>query len=199
VGFSLFFFINDHDNAAFGYNEEQGLFLWPLITVLRTGMLGDFDIESYSSMLQLIGFVLCTAFITVLLLNLLIANMGDSYAAVKETERLEGLQQRAHMIVEFEALRLLSRGFKYPCHMHIAVAADTDMEATRWQGVTGTIKKELFAIEQKLNRRVGECEVRIAEKLKEHESVLVEVKEMLVRVAQAMPLPERSSGYDILD
>jgi hypothetical protein len=44
-------------------------------------------------------FLFFAFFVIVLMLNLLIAIMGDAYSKVKESELVEGLHERAKMIV----------------------------------------------------------------------------------------------------
>ena len=46
-------------------------------------------------------------FVQIVLLNLLIAIMGDSYEMVKENERLEGLRERAK-IIELRRRKLMT-------------------------------------------------------------------------------------------
>ena len=46
-------------------------------------VLGDYNIADFSSGLSLVVFLLCSLFAAVLLLNLLIAIMGDSYEQVR--------------------------------------------------------------------------------------------------------------------
>ena len=78
----------------------------------------------------------------IVLLNLLIAIMGDSYEKVKEYEAVHALHERAKMIVEMELQHPSWHTF---CgFMHVAEAADEDsMPAPEWVGITGRVKQLL--------------------------------------------------------
>ena len=69
------------------------------------GMLGDFDVDILlvqpSSILIFIFF---QSIVVVLMMNLIIAIMGDSYENVKENETIEALHERAKIIVDMELL-----------------------------------------------------------------------------------------------
>jgi hypothetical protein len=78
-------------------------------------------------------FILVAFFVIVLMLNLLIAIMGDSYEKVKEAETVEGLLGKAKMIVNAELLHdtgsfimMASNRNHYPAYMHIVEAVDDD-------------------------------------------------------------------------
>jgi hypothetical protein len=84
------------------------------------------------------------AFVVVVLLNLLTAIMSDSYEKVKESERVEALQERARIIVEAE--RAHPSWNKYHKYMHIVEAADSSQDRTagvEWEGITDRVKQLL--------------------------------------------------------
>ena len=62
-------------------------------------MLGSYNINDYTKKAAVAMFLLFAFFVIVLMLNLLIAIMGDAYSKVKESELVEGLHERAKMIV----------------------------------------------------------------------------------------------------
>ena len=78
-------------------------------------------------------------------MNLLIATMGDSYEKVKESERVQALQEWAQIIVEAE--RTHPSWHKYHEYMHVAEAADTSTSDaggrnSEWEGInTGRLKQ----------------------------------------------------------
>ena len=81
LGFGFFFATRSPDEHDFD-NEIIGP-LWPFFSVFRLA-LGNFDMEEYSDPLSIFVLLLNLLFSTVLLLNLLIAIMTDSYEQVKE-------------------------------------------------------------------------------------------------------------------
>ena len=65
--------------------------------------LGSFSIGDYTKRAAVSMFLFFAFFVIVLMLNLLIAIMGDAYSKVKESELVEGLHERAKMIVDSRA------------------------------------------------------------------------------------------------
>ena len=74
-----------------------------LFTMWR-GMLGDFDVETLEQPISVAMFVFFQFIVVVLMMNLIIAIMGDSYEMVKENETIEALHERAKIIVDMELL-----------------------------------------------------------------------------------------------
>ena len=99
AGCTCFFAINQPEaGSAFGDFDGVAGFLAPLLTVVLA-MLGSFEIGDYTKRAAVAMFLLFAFFVIVLMLNLLIAIMGDAYSKVKESELVEGLHERAKMIV----------------------------------------------------------------------------------------------------
>jgi hypothetical protein len=99
AGCTCFFAINQPE-AGSAFSDFDGVagFLAPLLTVILA-MLGSFEIGDYTKRAAVAMFLLFAFFVIVLMLNLLIAIMGDAYSKVKESELVEGLHERAKMIV----------------------------------------------------------------------------------------------------
>jgi hypothetical protein len=104
AGCTCFFAINQPEaGSAFGDFDGVAGFLGPLLTVTLAA-LGSFEIEDYTKKAAVGMFLIFAFFVIVLMLNLLIAIMGDAYSKVKESELVEGLHARAKLIVEHERL-----------------------------------------------------------------------------------------------
>ena len=106
--------------------------------------------------------------VVVVLLNLLIAIMGDSYEKVKESERVEALRERAQIIVEAE--RTHQSWHKYHRYMHFVEAADlSEPRPQEWEGITGRVKQLLddkvcevqHKIEDKIDKKNDEMTAKI--------------------------------------
>ena len=71
-------------------------------------MLGDFNAEEFSASLSynttLMLFVVFMFLVNIVLLNLLIAIMGDIFARIQESARAAFLYAKASIIVEFESV-----------------------------------------------------------------------------------------------
>ena len=68
------------------------------------GMLGDFDAEALNQPSSIVMFVFFQFIVVVLMMNLIIAIMGDSYEMVKENETVEALHGQAKVITDMELL-----------------------------------------------------------------------------------------------
>jgi hypothetical protein len=113
VGCTCFFAINQPQaGSAFGNFDGVAGFLSPLLTVTLAA-LGSFDIEDYTTRAAAAMFLVFAFFVIILMLNLLIAIMGDAYAKVKENELVEGLHERAKLIVPERARSLPSSVQEY--------------------------------------------------------------------------------------
>ena len=79
VAFAMFFAIHQPLSKAFTIENKLVGPVWPLnvLTVYRL-ILGDYDVDDFQTSLALLVYVLCVCFASILLLNLLIAIMGDS-------------------------------------------------------------------------------------------------------------------------
>ena len=99
AGCTCFFAINQPEaGSAFGDFDGVAGFLSPLL-VVTLAALGSFSIGDYTKRAAVGMFLFFAFFVIVLMLNLLIAIMGDAYSKVKESELVEGLHERAKMIV----------------------------------------------------------------------------------------------------
>lgn len=109
------------------------LSFWGMIMYAFSMMLGGFDIYFFDSLneFRLLGqvlFIIYILFQMVLLLNLLIAFMGDSYAKVQEKAKTEALRERAGLLVEIELVMgqsYLKRNNYCPRWLHALVPKET--------------------------------------------------------------------------
>eukprot|EP01048_Picozoa_sp_COSAG05_P009691 COSAG05_NODE_808_length_7189_cov_16.336530_10_plen_125_part_00 len=116
IGSTFFFTINLPGEAAWSSNNVLGPF-WPAITMVQF-VFGTFQIADYPGSTAVAFFVLVGFFVVILMLNLLIAIMQDSYDKVKEQEEIEGLREKGKTIVAMELLWPNSHVF--PRFMHLA-------------------------------------------------------------------------------
>ena len=73
------------------------------VTMWRA-MLSDFDVDILQQPSSIVVFMIFQFFVVVLMMNLIIAIMADSYEMVKEHEIIEALHERAKIIVDMELL-----------------------------------------------------------------------------------------------
>ena len=124
--------------------------------------------------------VLFMAIVVVVLLNLLIAIMGDSYGKVKESERVEALRERAQIIVEAE--RTNPHYQNYHQYMHFVEAAESPLELApqEWEGVTGRIKQLLDVQERRVDANMREIQGELDAKL---DANMREIQRLLTSIA----------------
>ena len=139
VGCTCFFAINAPEaSSEFGNFDGVVGFLAPLLKVVLA-TLGSYDIRDYTKKAAVAMFLFFAFFVILLMLNLLIAIMGDSYSMVKESELIEGLRERAKLIVEHELLFPWRQ--TYCRYLHIAeIAAEGSTIPTAWDGIGGRLK-----------------------------------------------------------
>ena len=130
--------------------------------------------------------VLFMAIVVVVLLNMLIAIMGDSYEKVKESERVEALRERAQIIVEAE---LSSRHrHKYHKYMHFVDATDSSelVSFEHWDGITGRVKQLLEAQDGRMkNQLKGEMDA-VRGEMDTVRGELRDIKQLLASVASQL-------------
>jgi hypothetical protein len=140
-------------------------------------MLGNFEIHDFNKSTAILMFLCITFFVMILMLNLLIAIMSDSYDKVKERELVEGLKEKAKTIVGMELLHPSMHSF--PKYMHIA-EPESDMinvsqiRTERDNGMSGRIA----------NRLVKEVDERISV-LEQHSNQRSAVLEQQVKSVEA--------------
>jgi hypothetical protein len=200
--FGFGFFFLTRDPAAFGYDNEVLGIAWPFYSSFLLA-LGAYDAGAYPDWLSLIVLKVAILFSTVLLLNLLIAIMSDSYGFVKESEVVEKQKAKARLVVEHE--RLHPRSNRFPRFMHVLRAAEGGEggEATVWEGIAGKVKKEVASLRsamdekheklqeqnEKLQEQNKELKVELKAQEKKIEMLLSKVDEVLAATAASRTRP----------
>jgi WD40 repeat protein len=158
VGCASFFAINQPEaGSAFSNFDGIAGSFGPFLAVILA-LLGSFDIGDYTKKAAVAMFLFFAFFGIILMLNLLIAIMGDSYSMVKESELVQGLHERAKLIVEHELLYPWRQ--TYCRYLHVAEAVAKDEAApTAWEGLGGRIK----ALKRELVAKVDEDRVELGQ------------------------------------
>jgi WD40 repeat protein len=139
-----------------------------LLTTFR-GALGDFNFENLRqsdnfAILNIAAFVLLFS-VTIVILNLLIAIMGDIYGMVKEVEEGFFMKERAIVCLEYEKMLKFSMfGWGVPDPelfkkwLHVlrpAVDNDRDGKGQEWKGIAGRIVNVGANLENKFVSEIG--------------------------------------------
>ena len=168
---ALFFVINDPFGDAFGMGHDLGP-MRPLVSVFLS-MLGLVELGAFRTGASVGMLCLFLFLVVVVMLNMLIAIMADSYEKVKENEKVHALHERATMVVDME---LQHPGWHtFSKYMHVAEAADEDSaQALEWEGITGRVKqllrKEVADVTGRVDRvndKVEEVRLDVTDKMDE--------------------------------
>eukprot|EP00054_Salpingoeca_dolichothecata_P035120 m.4589 g.4589 ORF g.4589 m.4589 type:complete len:314 (+) comp5087_c0_seq1:2942-3883(+) len=153
---SLFVFGTAHAFYVVLRAEENSGFSSPgtaLFTSFNMVLLGDFDTNEFTTgrfevLLQIL-FVISMMLIMIVLLNLLIALMSDSYERIQDGVDNEIFRLRARLVLELEPqLGRKARTNKalYPTFLHVLTPqgkATNPSQSTRWQGVLHDLKSHM--------------------------------------------------------
>ena len=94
-------------------------------------------------------FISSTFFLTLLLLNMIIANMGDSYVRIKQSEHAEVAREQAKMITTMELLYPWAH--TYANYMHLLMPSRQYASDHEWEGIGGALAKLHEHVDTKLN------------------------------------------------
>jgi hypothetical protein len=159
---SMFFFtVNDPFGEAFSLTGHQGL-ASPLVTIVMATLdiEGSFEMDTFHSWASVVWACVYRFLVMIVMLNLLIAIMGDSYAKIKEMEQVESLRERAKIIVDMELQKPKSHSF--PMYMHIVEPADEESKLIHnWGGVTDRILKKGEALARQTDDKIDALEIQV--------------------------------------
>ena len=132
-------------------------------------LLGDFNVDEFNASVSfgttLLLFVVFMFFINIVMLNLLIAIMGDIFDRIQENARAEFMFARAGIIVEFE--NMLSTGDLkneewFPTWLQVLVPTldDSNSGSSEWAGRVLALKKSMSRVEASLSAKLVESEAK---------------------------------------
>ena len=173
VGAAFFFYAISDGGKGFRADGS-----WPsvLLYTYETLLLGSYDPEDFDNIKPLVNqvigkifFVVLTLVVFILLLNLLIALLSDSYEEVKEREKMEFTMQRADIICELEMIHLTGKGDNqdyFPDVVHILRPSGdvSSHQRQEWKGIAGQIRHDIESSEKRVLAGITEREGRSARK-----------------------------------
>eukprot|EP00210_Caulerpa_lentillifera_P004984 g4758.t1 len=176
MGFSIAFFVIyrhvDHENFGSFRNSLSTMFI---------AILGDFDFTDYRdadhlSWLAVMLFVIYMLSMLIVLLNLLIAIMSDTYDRVKNQDVAEFIKCRAMVLDDSEAV-MSEEEIKYyekkiGRYLHVLTPVKIHDVQDEWQGKIG-------ALENSVNRQLKEQSEAITKQIKGLEVSINELRKQL--------------------
>eukprot|EP01046_Picozoa_sp_COSAG06_P018930 COSAG06_NODE_1332_length_9842_cov_155.567074_9_plen_244_part_00 len=185
TGFSCAFAVSMPDNAAFDDGTPYGMGLLSSgVLTSYLAMLGAFDIESdYTNPESKVFFALFLFLIVVIMLNLLIALMADTFERVTESWVFESRKMRVETIIEKELLINDSDNTDcFPAFLQVLRPVEDVVD--EWAGVSGqvsAVRDEVGAVKREVDALAAEMkEMRANQELlmEKREVDAAEIKEM---------------------
>lgn len=143
--------------------------------------LGNFDTQGYS-VLQTILFLMSSAFIMILMLNLLISIMGDTFDKVQDSKVVADNVKRLETILEYQ--RCMKRGANNTCdelqYVTVCLKIEKDnAELNVWEGKISQIKNIVKRSKNSLSQKINHLEKKSSEDYK-HLSQKIEHLEIAI-------------------
>eukprot|EP01049_Picozoa_sp_SAG25_P002616 SAG25_NODE_138_length_14172_cov_11.875364_14_plen_226_part_00 len=188
IGFSAAFAISMPDNAAFDTGEPYGMGLLASgVLTSYLAMLGAFDIADYTNTESTVFFAIFLFLILVIMLNLLIALMSDTFERVMESWVFEGRKMRIETIIEQELLMNDSENAAYfPAYLQ--VMRPVEEASDEWAGVSGQIStvrdevsvvtREVARVEQKVEAVEQKVDAMAVEMAANQELIMEQLRSM---------------------
>ena len=146
----------------------------------RIGTLGDFDADEFVEQWQLHGlFNLCTFIVTVVLLNVLIAVISDTFDRLLERSESSSVKSRAQLIAEIEIIF----GPKDPLP-YIVLSQNGEGEVDEWNGRVGALKEKIDASQREILQVVSQMEANMTQMEDRSHKKIEEMQEMMAKMTQ---------------
>ena len=116
---------------------------------------------------------------------MLIAIMADSYEKVKESERVEGIRERARIVVEQE--KRFPTSHRYHRFLHFVETTDSSRKEHEmaWEGVTKrvsqTLSLEVGRLEGKIDKELAELKDELSSRIELMDKELIGLKDEVNR------------------
>jgi hypothetical protein len=171
--------------------------LWTALVGLLTSfeaIVGSFHMSDFQNSESTAFFLLYLFGMVVIMLNLLIAIMADSYEKVKESEVVEARKLRAQTIIDEESLMSdadrANPGY-FPKYLQVLQATEGKEEV--WAGLSGKMVSEIMKVEDKMKEnheamsaKHEQMETRVSEVSAQVAGVASEMGELKAMMAQLL-------------
>ena len=186
----VFFIILCYSTLAFSFIyflRERQLSFSQYLTVSYRLDLGDFNAE-YTEIFDWIIFFIATMINPIIMLNLLISIMGDTYSKVQESNDIANFQELTEMIIEVEKLMFWKKGVNTKQFLHqVDFLTGNDEESDKiivkikaMKSKAHNINELLESIEERISKNnITTMENNIIDIKREQEEFGVEMMEIL--------------------
>ena len=186
MGFSCAFAVSMPDNAAFDDGTPYGMGLLSSgVLTSYLAMLGAFEVSDYTNPESKMFFVVFLFLIVVIMLNLLIALMADTFERVMESWVFESRKMRVETIIEQELLMDDSDNAEcFPAFLQ--VLRPVEEVADVWAGVSGqvsAVRDEVGAVKREVDGLAAEMKQMKAEMKANQELLMEQLRSMAMQKA----------------
>ena len=167
---------------ASSYQVKRSTFMNSIIDAYLLD-LGDFDADGFTKS-QKIVFFIASIINCIIMLNLLISILGDSYAKVQETLIESDYSQMLDVIVEFEKLMIWNRNKGDRTYLQICRAADDEEEGQDLEKQVKNINIGMKHMQEVIELSLKENQASLKKKFEKLEDSQKQLKEGLKRIEE---------------
>lgn len=175
IGFGFILMLMDYNNNDF----------FSYFTLSYLINLGSINTPDYNS-IQWACFIIATIINPIVMMNLIIAIMGDTHDKVQESREVADYKEQAYMILELEIPAVWRRTAKSRQRLHICKEIDTKGISKNWLGKVREIKNMIGSLRQSqvkildTNSQILKDNLSIKEQINRVEKVILGIKEKIV-------------------
>merc|ERR1712100_224331 len=162
-----------------------------LYTTYKMLLLSDFDDGEFaigdSQILIKLLFVFSSLLGTIVILNLLIARMSDSYERIQEEAEMERLRLQARIIQKYEIFWGSAGNDENFLHVVQEVGKNTaKVEKSEWAGVLNEVKTKIDRVESEMKKQNASIESEMKKQNASIESEMKKQNEKLDKIEQQL-------------
>ena len=136
--------------------------------------------------IQWICFILANIINPMILMNLIISIMGDSFDKVQENRDIADYKEKAALIVEIEVSRIWKRSSKLQQRFHLCKEIESSSSAGNWLGKVRELKLMIIDFKhgqnilgEGIHKIIADSQIKTEKELK-NERILIGLKEKLI-------------------
>ena len=195
-----FLIISAYSTIAFGYilmlmaySTED---FFSFFTVSYFINLGNFSIPTYNS-IQWTCFLIATVINPIVMMNLIIAIMGDTYDRVQEGKEVADYKEQTSIMLQLEILYMFKRNVVERKRLHVCKEIDTKGTSKSWLGKVREIKIMVGSLRQNQSKAL-ECNAKISTDNIILREQLNRVEKMLIQVKDKIVVTDDTGSYNIV-
>ena len=195
-----FLIISAYSTIAFGYILMLMAYstndFFSFFTLSYFINLGNFSFPTYDAV-QWTCFLIATVINPIVMMNLIIAIMGDTYDRVQEGKEVADYKEQASIILQLEMLYIFRRNLTTRKRLHVCKETDTKGTSKSWMGKVRELKIMIGSLRQGQSK-LQETNTKILIDNSILKEQLNRVEKMLIGVKDKILDTDENSSYNIL-